>query len=465
MRTNMWLVSVLALGTSLMAHAAHATPRHDICADLGNNFAWGVSSYSQANDWPQIAHTTYGVDWRFLYLYVVPTSDPPDAVTGFWALKAGIAHSIGAMPVFTFYELLVLGMRAGITGSSEASIVQQTLANPTVMNQYFTNFVMLLQTAATFPPPVLIHVEPDSWGFMMWAMGVDGNTDSTSIPVQVAGSGRPELAGFANNASGFGRALLALRDMYAPAVRMGWHASNFRVGTRPEVVASFYSGVGEWDVLVTDHPHDELDDSMWWLPWDETRVATNVNWFSTVSASAHLPVLIWQAPIGTLDWHLLGNTNDLTALTRFANAGVAGVMFELQDTGSNVDDFRASGMFGALGAVPPASSGADGTAGAMRTRVIAYQHSPLAWPAGSPCARAATTDGGSDAATDAANDAHADAMNANDARPAADAGTVGTHAGCGCRTGRNSRTGILAVFFAMAALVGPRRRLRRHMGQ
>ena len=104
--------------------------------------------------------------------------------------------------------------------------------------------------------------------------------------MSVASSGHADVAGFADHAAGFGNALVALREKYAPTVRLGWHASNFRVGTRPEVMTSFYSEMGDWDLLVGEHPHVEPEGGSWWDPWDEDRIAINLTWMSTVTSSA-----------------------------------------------------------------------------------------------------------------------------------------------------------------------------------
>ncbi len=148
----------------------------------------GVSSFSAAGNWPAEAEQQHGVDWKFLYLYVVPTSDPKADVESFLLAKASLAQSLGAIPVYTFYELLQLGQQGGHSGT-EPEVVKATLADPALMKQYFDNFVFLLETAEKAGAPTIVHVEPDSWGFMMWAMGVEGNADATSIPVAVASSG------------------------------------------------------------------------------------------------------------------------------------------------------------------------------------------------------------------------------------------------------------------------------------
>jgi MYXO-CTERM domain-containing protein len=105
-----------------------------------------------------------------------------------------------------------------------------------------------------------------------------------------------------------------------------------------------------------------------------------------VTQSAGIPLVLWQMPIGTVDWHLIGNAGDQTMLTRFAQAGVVGVLFEHQNFNGadNPDDYRASGDFGTL---PPAEhQDACGTAACMRQRVADYSSAPLGWPQGSLCA-------------------------------------------------------------------------------
>jgi hypothetical protein len=393
-KTLLMAAAALCVVPPLSPSPATAEPAFDICDDLGDAVPFGISSFSVAGDWLVEAHDTYGVEWGFVYVYLVPP-DPAalDDYAWFIGAKHDVAASVGAMPVFTFYQLLQLGQDAGVTGDTEAAIVQQVLADPDLMRTYFDNFVFVLETLAALDPPSLLHVEPDSFGFMMWAMGVEGNDDATSIDVMVSGSGHPDLGAFADNAGGFGHALLALRDEHAPAVRLGWHASNFRVGQYPEVVAGFYGSMGEWDVLVGEHPHLEADELAWWEPWNEAALDTNLAWLDEVTAAAGVPILLWQLPIGTVDWHLLGDTDDLSTLASFAQAGVAGFLFEHQDfTGAGAPDlFRASGE---LGAVPPESSAAGGTAAELRDRLAAYVAAPLAWPDGGFCESDAGTDGG-----------------------------------------------------------------------
>ncbi len=442
-------VTTLVAAALTFGTRAHAAPRHDICADVGDSFAFGVSSYGTLRDWAPEARSEYGAEFQFIYVYILAGGmDDPETFEEWYVRPfAEAAIDMDAIPVFTFYQLLDLGVRADYEGS-EAEIVQRAIADPGVMNTYFEHFVWLLEIAQSYEPPVIVHVEPDSWGFMMWAMGIEGNDDATSVPVAVESSGHPDLGGFANHAGGLGQALLALRDQYAPDVRLGWHASNFRVGTRPEVVTSFYASMGDWDVLVGEHPHVEAEGADWWEEWDPERLDINLTWLSTVVEGAGVPLIFWQMPIGAEDWHLLGDPSDLFTLGRFAEAGAVGLLFEhIAHRGETDPDLiRASG---ALGDTPPADSLAGGTAADMRDRVAAYSQSPLLWPDGSICSTGVTTgDPGNPSTTP--NEVEPPPESGDD-----DAGADGDSddGGCSCRAGRGEVPGA-PVRLMLLGLVG-----------
>jgi hypothetical protein len=466
------LAAFAVVATLAVTREASARPAPPICADLGADLGVGVSDYSEVGDWDAQAAATDGVRWRFIYWYVVPTSDPPDAISSWLQGDAALAQSLGAVPVFTFYELLEIGQQAGLTGA-ESDVVQQVLASPSLMSSYFDHFVFVLQSLANEPPPVIVHVEPDSWGFMMWSFGVEGNGDASSVPVMVASSGYPDVAGFSDDAGGFGKALLKLRDEYAPQVRLGWHASNFREGTGGDVVSSFYGSMGAWDVLVTEHPHVEADPAQWWLPWDEAKVQQNLSFFSTLTQAAGTPILLWQEQLGTTDYHLFDG--DPTMLTRFADAGVGGVLFSMRGDG-DPDDYRADEDPN-LAIPPPTGSDAGGTAADMRARVAVYTQQPLAWPDGSICApspsggdggasasasagvggSASPSGSGSGSATGSGGVGGAGGARASDDAPAATGG-------CGCVVGavdERALGGSALTALALALAAAARRTSRR----
>lgn len=357
----------------------------DFCEETQQKFSFGLSLYSSAGDWIVDAHKNHDVQWRFGYIYTLPNHDNnPDYYSWFIKPRTETIKKAGALPVYTFYQLLKIGQHAGLTGSHEADIVKKVLQNASLMHKYFDNFIQLLLYTKTITSRAVVHIEPDSWGFMWWAMGVEGNDNANSIAVKVAASGHPDVAGFANSAAGFARALLALRDQYAPNFYMAFHASNFRVGTRPEIVVDFLKDCGKWDLLVTEHPHNELDTSEWWKPWDNNRVLTNLQWAKNITEALQLPMLLWQTPIGSTDYHMLGNAKDLSMLKRFSQSGIVGVLFEHQNFNgaTHPDYFRASGSYGN---VPPPETSAGGTAKIMRDRLTLYSSNQLQLVKDSPC--------------------------------------------------------------------------------
>ncbi|MBU1239436.1 hypothetical protein KKF84_11535 [Myxococcota bacterium] len=360
------------------------SPAEDACSAFDGEFQFGVSSYGGVRNWALDAISDLGTPFHFLYIYILNGGmDNPDDFRDWYIVPfLDDCKESGATPVFSFYQLLDLGRAHGYSGS-EPQVVQSCLGNSACMSDYFYNFVWFLQVLATEYPNAIIDVEPDSWGFMMWAMGVEGNDDPASVEVKVDQSGFPDVRGFSNDAGGLGKALLALRNTYAPNVRMGWHSSNFRVGTRPEVVASFFAAMGSWDLLVSEHFHFETDEALWWEPWDEELVTRNLDWAAHVTGEAGLPMLLWQVPVGSWDFHLLGSS-DRSMIDRLVESGIVGVLFEhLNNHGDeDPDDYRAVGDFGT---VPPVESTAGGTAATMRDRVTACGSSPVSLSPDSIC--------------------------------------------------------------------------------
>jgi hypothetical protein len=121
--------------------------------------------------------------------------------------------------------------------------------------------------------------------------------------------------------------MLYLRDQRAPEVRLGWHASNFRVGTRPEVVTGFYASMGAWDVIVSEPPHMTGSGSNGWDTSDEDN-RNNLDWLSTVSGATKLPLLIWQAYVDEVDPYLGQWPESQDNLLSLAESGVAGVLWD-----------------------------------------------------------------------------------------------------------------------------------------
>ena len=125
----------------------------------------------------------------------------------------------GIQPAFTYYMIY----QSAPGGGSEADAVLSNLQNTSTMTAYYQDLKLFFQRAGAFPSTlVTLHVEPDMWGY---AQQRATNDNAASIPVKVAATALPELAGLPENLSGFARAVVKLRDTYAPNVRLGYHLS------------------------------------------------------------------------------------------------------------------------------------------------------------------------------------------------------------------------------------------------
>jgi hypothetical protein len=134
-----------------------------------------------------------------------------------WYIADSADH--GSIAVFPYYMLL---QSNPATGGSESAKDLSNLANPTTMAAWYADLRLFFQRAAG-DQTVILHVEPDLWGYIEQATGTDD--DATQIPAAVASSGDSALAGLPNTAAGFAKAIVRLRDQLAPNVLLAYHLS------------------------------------------------------------------------------------------------------------------------------------------------------------------------------------------------------------------------------------------------
>ena len=131
-----------------------------------------------------------------------------------------VAHDV--VPVFTYYMLLQSNPDVGAEDTVDLAHLEST----TLMNAYWGDVKAFFQHAKT-STPVVMHVEPDLWGYIEQAATNDA---AATVPAAVASSGFTDLVGYANNAAGFAKAFVHLRDLYAPNVVLAWHLSDWGTG-------------------------------------------------------------------------------------------------------------------------------------------------------------------------------------------------------------------------------------------
>ena len=321
--------------------------------------------------------TGSGVPWRYRYQYLaggVNTSgnwltwQDPSKPPGQFALDY-MANSTAAptnyIPVFTWYELL---QSLPSTGSSELDRDYNNLNNASTMDAYFSSFKVLMQKAGQYGGQVVVHVEPDLWGYMQQKAA---GGSASSIPAMVKSSGFAEAAAFPDTLTGFASELKYLRDTYAPNALLAMHASMWSSGidiasdTDPSINAAaeadktaaflISAGTSSWDAVFNDV--DDHDAAWWELSscgappcvnryfthwWDAANAAfPNFNrylaWVAELHAKTTLPQVVWQVPIGNQYFLTMNNTcghyQDNVApyfiehATDLFNAGLVAVLF------------------------------------------------------------------------------------------------------------------------------------------
>jgi hypothetical protein len=264
----------------------------------------------------------------------------------------------GITPAFSYYQIF-----QSSPGNSQGEVdgVYNNLQNTTTMTAYWNDLKLFFQRAGAFPSTtVMLHVEPDFWGYMQQR---STNDDATTVPAKVAATGLPELAGLPNNVSGFARAVDVLRDTYAPNVLIAYHMSiwgtgfdtiysnpdNATIDLLAQRAADFFLSLqGGFDINFAEFTDRDAafkqyvygdGGASWWDSGDFTR---HVRLISKFTEFAGKRVVIWQIPYGNTKMRAMNNTwghyqdNHVewlldeparTHLQDYVNAGVVAFLF------------------------------------------------------------------------------------------------------------------------------------------
>jgi hypothetical protein len=143
------------------------------------------------------------------------TWNPDGSFVSLYVAESRAAHEI---PVFSYYQLL----QSKPGGGGEAQADLANLKNADTMRAYWADLTLFFQRAAG-SKPVVLHVEPDLWGYIEQA---STNDDAASVPAVV-----PD--GLPQNAAGFAQEIVKLRDRLAPNVLLAYHMSGW--GTQHDI--------------------------------------------------------------------------------------------------------------------------------------------------------------------------------------------------------------------------------------
>lgn len=264
----------------------------------------------------------------------------------------------GMRSVFDYYMLL---QSQPATGADDGAKDFSNLNNDATMRAYYADLRLFFMRASAFAPnTIVLHFEPDLWGFLQQRSRAD---DATTVTARVAATGLSELAGLPDNAAGLARAVLRLRDQFAPGVLVAYHLSVWGTGNDilysdpPDATvdalgaraANFYMSLGaSFDLVFTDPSDRDAafkqlvygdGGSSWWSAADYAR---NARFVARFTAAVAKPVVLWQAPMGNTKMRAMNNTWDhyqdnhvewfledpgRAHLTTYANAGVVAIIY------------------------------------------------------------------------------------------------------------------------------------------
>jgi hypothetical protein len=367
-----------------------------------------------------------GVPWTYRYQYLTggvntgngwASWNPDGAYVTNYLVES---ERVNAIPVFTYYQLLVSRPAAGATESTK---LLSNLANSETMRAYYNDFSLLMRRLASTKRPVVVHLEPDLNGFAQQTV-IQSDNRASALPAAVSNSGVAGLEDLPNTYQGFHQALFRLRDRIAPQVLLATHVSAWStgedIGASPRrdldvdsiarKTASFLESAGLADLVFVDpadrdSAYQELinrDGGARW--WDSTgKRFPNFDRYNAYLASLHRaagrPLVLWQIPIGNtlmrsqnntwnhhqdnrVQYWLAGYPTD-GHLQSLAEAGVVAMLFGRgADGNTSFDDAAGDGVTNPepIGANTGMATFSDDDGGLLRSVAAKYYQQPLGRP-------------------------------------------------------------------------------------
>lgn len=315
------------------------------------------------------------------------------------------SRAAGMIPVFTYYNAV---QSAPADGEDDVRVFA-ALERPSIMRRYFADLTTFFMQAAAAAGsgPVILHVEPDLWGFGQRA----SPSGPAQVAVAVASTGLMGFDSFPDTLAGFAQAIVSLRDRLAPGVLLGYHVSTWasghdfvyedppdgRVRRLAEDTAAFYRALGApFDLLFAEFSDRDAGfkehiygdgGASWFTPEDFRRHAL---WISTLTSGLGLRAILWQIPYGNtqlrsmdntwnhfqdnrVEW-LLGERGD-EHRAAYAASGVIALLFGRgADGATDASDAAADGITNPppIGANVTTARSADDDGGLFRQLAAAY---------------------------------------------------------------------------------------------
>jgi len=297
---------------ALFAAAANGLPAIGLSDAPGNAAALKAQGVANARYQYLSGGVNTGKGW---------TTWVPDG--GFVRSYVAESAAAGMQPVFTYYMLV----QSLPTTIPEPQRPLRALADPALVGQYFRDLDQFFAEAHEAGGPVVLHMEPDLWGFAQQS----GGDDAAKTPVALEGASSLIGDDLPRNLAGFAQAVLRLRDARAPNVAVAYHMSFWGAGEDPIVTdasaskvlelagrsATFYRSLNaNFDLTFTELGDRDAEfkkavyrqgNEAWWTAADFERHARYVAAFNVATQQR---IVLWQIPYGNTRMRAMNNTRN-----------------------------------------------------------------------------------------------------------------------------------------------------------
>ena len=220
---------------------------------------------------------------------------------------AANAEKIGAIPMFTLYQMATWG-DGNIWGMLDNAF----------MTGYWGNVRLMFQQIKLYGKPVLVNFEPDFWGYAQQDRTLSGTKDAT-VQVARVSAVNPDCANLPNTVAGMGQCLVHMARTQAPNAYVGFPPAGWPVlGTDNEIAFMKQVGADKADFVVMQtldrdagcfEANFTAEDALCNRPsttpylWDATNRTspTFTEHFATARRfheGLGLPLIWWQTPQG-----------------------------------------------------------------------------------------------------------------------------------------------------------------------
>jgi hypothetical protein len=212
------------------------------------------------------------------------------------------ADSAGAVPMFTYYKLAL-----DFESKNYAVLT-------TGMHEYLQDMRVLFQKIGAFGKPVMLHIEPDFFGYLQQYC-ISSKTTPAGMTAKIRYSDIPECQALPETVAGLVECLVAMRNSLAPKLRMGVHASQWGdwydmndpsapAQQKAYSVADFLRSVGsdKLDFLVLETSDRDAGfyeaQGKTKVYWTDADRDAHLKWVGYISERSAKPIIWWQMPFG-----------------------------------------------------------------------------------------------------------------------------------------------------------------------